>query len=317
MVKHFPLRRRWWRRPSQWARAVDGIDLDLPERDCLALVGESGCGKSTAARCILRLIEPDRGSICFDGTELRALGPRALRRERREMQMVFQDAGGSLDPRLSVEAIIAEPLEIHRLGTKAERRERVRALAAMVGLAAPLLARYPQELSGGQRQRVGIARALALRPKLVIADEPVSALDVSVQAQVLQLLLQLQRDHGLTYLVIAHDLGVVQRIADRIVVMYLGRIVERAPAAELFSAALHPYTQALLAAVPQADPRGREQRRRSRARTGGELPSAAAPPLGCAYHPRCPRAEARCRIETPQLQQLRPGHWVACHFPGE
>jgi oligopeptide/dipeptide ABC transporter ATP-binding protein len=317
LVKHFPIRSGWWRKPSAWVRAVDGIDLELAERGCFALVGESGCGKSTTARCILRLIEPDRGVVRFNGTELLSLGARELRRQRREMQMVFQDASSSLDPRMRVEAIVAEPLDIHRLGSKASRKQRVRELLITVGLGEQLLGRYPHQLSGGQRQRVGMARALALRPKLVIADEPVSALDVSVQAQVLQLMLELQQQHGLAYLLIAHDLGVVQRVADAIAVMYLGKIVERAPAAELFAAPLHPYTHALLAAVPQPDPTGRSERRRARTRIAGELPSAVAPPPGCAYHTRCPRAEGRCRVEEPRLEQLRPGHWVACHFPVE
>jgi peptide/nickel transport system ATP-binding protein/oligopeptide transport system ATP-binding protein len=291
-------------------KAVDGVTLHVMAGETFGIVGESGCGKSTLARLMLRLIEPSAGAVRFDGVDLLALDRRALRARRRHMQLVFQDPYASLDPRMTVGAIVAEPLVIHGVGDRAARRARVAALLALVGLEADAVTRYPHEFSGGQRQRIGIARAIALEPKLVVADEPVSALDVSVQSQILNLLVGLKGRLGLSYVFISHDLAVIEYMSDRVAVMYLGRVVEQAPTDELFRAPAHPYTQGLLAAIPDPDP-GHE---RGPAAIIGDIPSPEHPPFGCPFHPRCPRAIERCRSEPPGLRPIGPNHLAACHL---
>jgi oligopeptide/dipeptide ABC transporter ATP-binding protein len=313
LAVHFPARRGAWGRRAGIVRAVDGVSFDVAEGETLGLVGESGCGKSTAARAILRLVPATRGSVRLGGRDLLALGGDELRRARRDMQMIFQDPYASLDPRMTVEESVAEPLRVHRtVRSGGEARTEVTRLLEQVGLTADFAARYPHELSGGQRQRVGIARAIALKPKILFADEPVSALDVSVRAQIVELLSALQREHGVASVFVAHDLAVVRRLSHRVAVMYLGRIVEIAPAAELFTAPAHPYARALLAAVPSLDPAAARQRRRLV--LAGEVPSPEAPPPGCAFHPRCPEAVVRCRTEAPALVEHTPGHAAACHL---
>ena len=292
-------------------RAVAGVDLNIVEGECLALVGESGCGKSTLGRLLVRLLEPSAGMIRFRGRDVAHLRGAELKAFRREAQVVFQDPYGSLDPRMRVRDIVAEPLVVHRIGTAAERAERVRAALARVGLSPEHAERWPHEFSGGQRQRIGIARALVLESRFVFCDEPVSALDVSVQAQILNLLRELQSSLGLTYLFVSHNLAVVRQVADRIALMYLGRIVEIAPADTLFARPRHPYARALLASVPVPDPK----RRRASLPLGGEIPSPLDPPPGCAFHPRCPKADARCRAEVPVLAVHGDGTSVACHHP--
>jgi len=311
LVKYFPVRGGFWQRPVGWVHAVDGVDFDLAPGKTLSLVGETGCGKSTAGRAVLRLIEPTAGEIRFDGVDLMRLGREELRLARRQMQIIFQDPYSSLNPRMSVLATVGEPLLLHRTVPRERIEAEVIALLERVGLRAEDRLRYPHEFSGGQRQRVGIARALALRPKLIVADEPVSSLDVSIQAQVVNLMLDLQQEFGLAYLFISHDLSLVERISDDVAVMYLGRIVETAPAAELYARPRHPYTEALLAAVPVPDPARREQRR---ALLGGDVPSPITPPPGCPFHPRCPIRGERCDREMPAVSTASPGHTYRCHY---
>ena len=309
---HFPVREGLFLRSTRSCRAVDGVSLQLPAGETLGLVGESGCGKSTLGKCIVRLHQPTAGRIRFEGTDLAALGQAALKPWRRHLQMVFQDPVESLNARHTVGEIVAEPFVIHGEGDARERRERVLGLLEKVGLPAAAADRYPFEFSGGQRQRIGIARALALRPRLLVCDEPVSALDVSIQSQVLNLLLELQRELGLSYLFIAHNLAVVKHVSDRIAIMYLGRIVELAPAEDIYAAPRHPYTRALLSAIPRPEPRGT----RERIALQGDVPSPISPPPGCPFHPRCPHATDRCRVEAPALRAApgRPGHTVSCHL---
>ncbi|WNV76093.1 ABC transporter ATP-binding protein [Geodermatophilus sp. DSM 44513] len=312
---HFPIKRGVFvDRTVGHVRAVDGVDLAIDRGTTYGLVGESGCGKSTLGRAVLRLVEPTAGQVLFDGTDVASLQGEALRTMRRRMQMVFQDPLGSLDPRQDVESLLSEPLRAHGLGGgKAGIAARIRELLDAVGLPSAALRRYPHEFSGGQRQRIGIARAVSLEPDLLIADEPVSALDVSVQAQVVNLLEELQQRLGLTYLVIAHDLAVVRHISDVVGVMYLGSLVEQAPSGELYDTPLHPYTRALMSAVPVPDPVVEE--RRERILLAGDLPSPADPPSGCRFHTRCPwRQETRCDDEVPVLRELAPGHLVSCHW---
>jgi oligopeptide/dipeptide ABC transporter ATP-binding protein len=314
LVKEFPIRSPLLRRRLGAVVAVAGVDLDIAAGETVALVGESGSGKSTLGRMIVRLVEPTRGEIRFRGEDLLRLGARDLRRARRRFQVVFQDPYGSLNPRMRIGEALFEPLLIHALATRAERAERVRAMLAEVGLPAEAAERYPHEFSGGQRQRIGIARALASAPDLLVADEPVSALDLSVRAQIVNLLATLQKSRGIAMLFIAHDLALVEQIADRVAVLYLGRIVEEGPAAELLSRPLHPYTTSLIAAVPRVRRVGEAKLRRV---ASGEPPSAATPPPGCPFHPRCPVARTRCRSERPELVAAGAARRVACHYPGE
>lgn len=309
LKKYFPVKTGFWGR-EKVVRAVDGVHLTVYPGETLSIVGESGCGKSTTGRCILRLIEPTEGEILFQGRDIRALNAAGLRAARRDMQLVFQDPFASLNPRKTVGQILQDPLIVHGIGTPAERRKRVEEMIEIVGLTRQHLDRFPHEFSGGQRQRIGIARALILRPKLVVADEPVSALDVSIQAQILNLLKDLQREFQLTYLFISHDLSVVRHISDRVAVMYLGKVVEVADKTALYERPTHPYTQALLSAVPVPDP----TREVNRIILEGDLPSPANPPSGCQFHPRCRHCMEVCRTTVPPLKEAEPGHLVACHL---
>jgi oligopeptide/dipeptide ABC transporter ATP-binding protein len=305
---HFPVRGGLLGRVRGTVKAVDGVSFDVVRGETLGLVGESGCGKSTLGRTLLRLIDPTAGSIRFEGQELTGLSQRELRPLRRRMQLIFQDPYASLNPRMTVRDIIGEPFAIHGLARGREREEKVLALLELMGLPRDAMERYPHEFSGGQRQRIGIARSIAMRPDLVIADEPISALDVSIQAQIVNLLVDLQRELKLTYVFIAHDLKIVEYISTRVAVMYLGKIVELADAAELYRRPRHPYTQALLSAVPVPDP----DHKRTRIILQGDVPSPLSPPPGCAFHPRCPYAFERCRRETPPLYTLGNGHTASC-----
>jgi oligopeptide/dipeptide ABC transporter ATP-binding protein len=310
LKKYFPIRAGMLGKTQGHVKAVDDVSFSLQEGETLGIVGESGCGKSTTGRSILRLIEPTEGEILFQGKNLATLKEEELRKVRRDLQIVFQDPYASLNPRMTVGKILEEPLKIHGIGTPASRKEAVRELLAIVGLNEQHYHRYPHEFSGGQRQRIGIARALITKPKLIIADEPVSALDVSIQSQILNLMKDLQEQFKLTYLFISHDLSVVRHISDRVGVMYLGRLVELAGKASLYEKPLHPYTQALMSAVPQPDPLAK----RERILLTGDVPSPANPPKGCAFHTRCSACMDVCRTETPKLKETADGHFVACHL---
>ena len=310
LKKHFPVKKGVIRRTVGYVYAVDGVSFRVGEGETLGLVGESGCGKSTVARTVLRLLEPTAGTIRLAGHDITHLGKAALRPHRRDMQIIFQDPFSSLNPRMSAGDIVAEPLEVHGLVRGREKADRVAQLFEQVGLSPAQMKSFPHEFSGGQRQRVSIARALALNPKLIIADEPVSALDVSIQAQVINLMMDLQREKKLSYLFIAHGLAVVEHISHRVAVMYLGKIVEYTDKATLFRQPLHPYTEALLAAVPVPNPKLEREKRLLQ----GDVPSPINPPPGCAFHTRCPYAFDRCKVDPPQLVEVSPGHGVSCHL---
>jgi len=311
LKKHFPIHTGVFSRVSDYVYAVDGVSFEIARGETLGLVGESGCGKSTVGRTLLRLLEPTDGKIVVHGTDIAGLEREELLPYRRQMQMIYQDPYASLNPRMSAGEIVGEPLVIHRVGDAAERPERVAQLFERVGLRAELMHNFPHEFSGGQRQRIGIARALALSPELIVADEPVSALDVSIQAQIINLLIDLQDELGLSYLFVAHDLAVVEHISHRVAVMYLGLIVEMTDKTSLFETPLHPYTEALLSAVPIPKARAKG---RKRVILTGDVPSPIRRPLGCHFHPRCPYAMARCRIEVPALREVMPGHFASCHL---
>lgn len=310
--KHYPIGSGLFSKKGKWLKAVDGISLDVHRGETVGLVGESGCGKSTLGRMVVGLLEPTSGEVVFEGNSLLSKG-RNKRDLGQKIQMVFQDPYSSLNPRMNVANIIAEPLVLHKIGTSSERKKRVDELLEKVGLTAAHGSRYPEEFSGGQRQRIGIARALALNPSLIVCDEPVSALDVSIQAQILNLLKEIQEDMGLSYIFIAHGLQAVKHISDRIVVMYLGKIMEISETDQLFEQPLHPYTEALISAVPEPDP---TVRNRERILLSGDLPNPANPPVGCRFSTRCPLADERCRREEPPLEQVSEGRWVACFYHG-
>jgi oligopeptide/dipeptide ABC transporter ATP-binding protein len=311
LKKHFPIRKGVFSQVSGHVYAVDGVSFRIERGETLGLVGESGCGKSTVGRTLLKLLEPTAGQILVNGADITSLDAAQMLPYRRQMQMIYQDPYASLNPRMSAGEIVGEPLIIHRVGGSAERRERVADLFDRVGLRPELVDGFPHEFSGGQRQRIGIARALALNPELIVGDEPVSALDVSIQAQIINLLMDLQDELKLSYLFVAHDLAVVEHISDRVAVMYLGRIVETTDKTSLFETPLHPYTEALLSAVPIPKASARA---RNRVILTGDVPSPINPPSGCHFHTRCPYVMARCRHEAPVLREVRPGHWAACHL---
>ena len=311
LKKHFAIRKGLFARVVGHVRAVDGVSLTVHRGETLALVGESGCGKSTVGKVAAKLIEPSGGTIRLMGHDITSLNTRKMRPLRREIQLIFQDPYSSLDPRMSVDDIVGEPLDIHGAARGRERQERIAGLMQRVGLSPSRANAYPHEFSGGQRQRIGIARALALDPSLIICDEAVSALDVSIQAQVINLLMDLQDEKRLSYLFIAHDLAVVRHISHRVAVMYLGRVVETAEKTALFTTPLHPYTEGLLTAVPLPEPR---KRRRGHGILKGDVPSPIRPPAGCHFHPRCRYAMPRCSVDTPRLREVAPGHWVSCHL---
>lgn len=314
LKKHFPILRGVFRRQAGAVKAVDGVSFNIYKGETLGLVGESGCGKSTTGRSILQLLKPTDGQVIFKGQELTKMGQNELRKARRHMQMIFQDPYASLNPRMTVGNIIGEPLEIHNIGDANSRKERVKELLKIVGLNPYFINRYPHEFSGGQRQRIGVARALATNPDFIVADEPISALDVSIQAQVVNLLDDLKAELGLTYLFIAHDLSMIRYISDRVAVMYLGKVVELSEKDEVFDHALHPYTQALLSAIPIPDPE--KEAKRKRLILEGGVPSPANPPNGCRFHPRCSYATDVCRVDDPEFRNLGSNgqpHWVACH----
>ncbi|HEY2979729.1 MAG TPA: oligopeptide/dipeptide ABC transporter ATP-binding protein [Anaerolineales bacterium] len=310
LVKYFPVRAGLMQRIVNWVQAVDDVSFTVRKGETLGLVGESGCGKTTVGRSMLRLIEPTSGSIRFDGKDVLSLKGRQLKEVRRDMQIIFQDPYASLDPRVPIGESVMEGLHIHNIGTPKERFDIMLDTLKKVGLEHYHARRYPHEFSGGQRQRIGIARALALRPRFIVCDEPVSALDVSIQSQVLNILKDLQREFGLTYLFVAHNLSVVEHISDRVAVMYLGKVVELTGREELYRLPLHPYTQALMSAIPVPNPK----LKRKRTVLKGDVPSPLNPPTGCRFHPRCPIAEAVCSVEEPAFRELKPGHFVACHF---
>jgi len=310
LVKYFPINAGLLKKPTKFVKAVDGISFFIRRGETLGLVGESGCGKTTTGRTILRLHEPTKGSIIFDGVDLRKLKSEQLRKQRKEMSIIFQDPYSSLNPRMTVGEIVGEPLLVHGMNNLAERAKKVRAIFEEVGLAQYHYRRYPHEFSGGQRQRIGIARAIISNPKLIVCDEPVSALDVSIQSQILNLLKEIQQRYGLTYLFIAHNLSVVKHISDRVGVMYLGKMVELTASNELYKHPLHPYTQALLSAIPHANP----DIKMERVRLTGDVPSPINPPSGCRFHPRCHVAVDRCKVEDPEWREVRPDHYVACHL---
>lgn len=312
LVKYFPIKKGLFSREVASVKAVNGVSLDIYKGEALGLVGESGCGKSTLGRSLLRLIEPTSGQVIFKGDDIVGYNAHKLRQARRQMQIIFQDPYASLNPRMTIGNIIGEPLSIHKLvTTKKEKVEKISELLHEVGLRSDMMNRYPHEFSGGQRQRIGIARAIALKPEFIVCDEPVSALDVSIQAQVINLLSDLQDKFNLTYLFIAHDLKVVEYISQRVAVMYLGEIVELAKSDEIYKEPLHPYTQALLSAIPVPDPKAK----RNRIILKGDVPSPISPPPGCPFHPRCHyKIEERCKTVHPQLRELKPGHWVSCHL---
>jgi oligopeptide transport system ATP-binding protein len=310
LKKHFPITGGILGRPVSAVKAVDGVSFTVNKGETLGIVGESGCGKSTTGRMLMRLIDPSEGRVTFEDRELTSLSNSEMRKIRREMQMVFQDPFASLNPRHTVEKILEEPLKVHGMGSAKERKERVHELLNIVGLSSYHAKRYPHQFSGGQRQRIGIARALMTKPKLIIADEPVSALDVSIQSQVLNLMQDLQKEFGLTYIFIAHDLGVVRHISDRVGVMYLGKMVELSNSENLYEKPLHPYTQALLSAVPVPDP----DFKRETILLQGDIPSPSNPPSGCTFHTRCPHATEVCKQKVPEFKEHQPGHYVACHL---
>ena len=311
LKKHFPITRGVMARVSGQVYAVDGVSFEIGRGETLGLVGESGCGKSTVGRTVLKLVQPTSGRIVVDGTDITDLDAAQMFPYREKMQMIYQDPYASLNPRMTAGDIVGEPLIIHRVAAREERRDRVAALFARVGLRPELMSSYPHEFSGGQRQRIGIARALALDPELIIGDEPVSALDVSIQAQIINLLMDLQDEYGLSYLFVAHDLAVVEHISHRVAVMYLGLIVELTDKTSLFEMPLHPYSEALLSAVPVPKARAK---RRERVILSGDVPSPINPPPGCHFHTRCPYAMPRCRHEAPALREVTPAHWAACHL---